>query len=147
MAEQNHRSGDEAAIREVIEGRARALQQKNAAGVLAEGTSDIVLFSLAPPLQTPQTGPEGLEAWFATWQGPIGYEITGLSITAGEDVAFAHSINRLTGTRTDGETSDVWFRETVGLRKIDGRWRILHDHESVPFYMDGSFRAAVDLTP
>lgn len=26
-------------------------------------------------------------------------------------------------------------------------WRIVHQHESTPFYMDGSFTAAVDLTP
>jgi hypothetical protein len=25
--------------------------------------------------------------------------------------------------------------------------KIAHEHESVPFYMDGSFKAAVDLTP
>lgn len=31
--------------------------------------------------------------------------------------------------------------------KSDGAWRIAHRHESVPFYMDGSNRAAVDLTP
>ena len=24
---------------------------------------------------------------------------------------------------------------------------IVHEHESVPFYMDGSFRAAIDLKP
>jgi PhnB protein len=38
-------------------------------------------------------------------------------------------------------------RETLGLRKIDGIWKIAHQHHSVPFYMDGSNRAAVDLKP
>jgi PhnB protein len=38
-------------------------------------------------------------------------------------------------------------RATVGLRKIDGKWSIVHEHLSVPFYMDGSYRAAVDLKP
>jgi ketosteroid isomerase-like protein len=33
------------------------------------------------------------------------------------------------------------------LRKTNGQWRIVHDHSSVPFYMDGSYRAAVDLKP
>jgi ketosteroid isomerase-like protein len=36
---------------------------------------------------------------------------------------------------------------TLCFRKIDGEWRITHEHESVPFYMDGSVRAAVDLEP
>jgi ketosteroid isomerase-like protein len=38
-------------------------------------------------------------------------------------------------------------RGTVGLRRIDGRWKITHEHASVPFYMDGSYKAAVDLQP
>jgi PhnB protein len=33
----------------------------------------------------------------------------------------------------------------MGLRQIDGHWRITHEHESVPFKMDGSFQAAFDL--
>ena len=48
-------------------------------------------------------------------------------------------------TVINGEETDVWVRATVGLRKIDGRWKIIHEHASVPFYMDGSYRAAVDL--
>jgi ketosteroid isomerase-like protein len=42
---------------------------------------------------------------------------------------------------------DLWFRQTLGLLKIDGAWKIAHEHSSVPFYMDGSFKAAVDLKP
>ena len=30
---------------------------------------------------------------------------------------------------------------------LAGTWKIAHEHTSVPFYMDGSFRAAVDLEP
>ncbi|MFD0204902.1 MULTISPECIES: nuclear transport factor 2 family protein [Saccharothrix] len=42
---------------------------------------------------------------------------------------------------------DLWFRSTVCLRRVDGVWRIAHEHTSTPFYMDGSFSAALDLTP
>lgn len=62
-------------------------------------------------------------------------------------MAFSYSLNRLTGKRTTGEEVDVWVRATVCFRKIDGQWKVAHEHVSVPFYMDGSFRAAVDLTP
>src|ERR671914_998089 len=66
----------------------------------------------------------------------IGYEIRDLSITTGDDVAFSHSLNRISGTRTNGEETDVWVRATVGFRKIDGKWRVAHEHVSVPFHMD-----------
>ncbi len=88
-----------------------------------------------------------LAAWFPTFRGPVGYEVRDLSITADGDVAFCRSLNRISGTRTDGEETDVWVRATVGLRRIDGRWQVTHEHSSVPFYMDGSYRAAVDLEP
>jgi ketosteroid isomerase-like protein len=59
-------------------------------------------------------------------------------------MAFSHSLNRISGKRTDGEETDVWVRATVCYFKIDGRWRIAHEHVSVPFYMD-SGKASVDL--
>jgi PhnB protein len=104
-------------------------------------------FLLAPPLQAVMALGQNLEEWFATWTGEIGYEIRDLKIVSDGEVAYAHSLNHMTGTKTDGAAVDLWFRETLGLRKIDGRWRIAHEHESVPFAMDGSFKAEVHLKP
>ncbi|HEY1232912.1 MAG TPA: nuclear transport factor 2 family protein [Candidatus Binatia bacterium] len=69
------------------------------------------------------------------------------SIVACEDVAFCHSLNRMKATTANDAKVDLWFRQTLGLLKIDGAWKIAHEHSSVPFYMDGSFKAAVDLKP
>jgi len=88
-----------------------------------------------------------MEDWFATWRGPIGFEIIDLRVTASDEVAFCYALIRLTGSRSDGSMSDVWFRNTLGLRKISDAWKIVHGHESVPMYMDGSLRAAIDLKP
>jgi ketosteroid isomerase-like protein len=62
-------------------------------------------------------------------------------------VAFCHGLTHMTGTKTDGAQVDLWFRSTVGLRRTAAGWQITHEHESTPFYMDGSDRAATDLTP
>jgi PhnB protein len=53
----------------------------------------------------------------------------------------------MSGTKTDGEKVDMWLRETFCFRRLGGQWKITHQHESVPFYMDGSYKAAVDLKP
>jgi PhnB protein len=137
----------EAGVRAVMNDRAKAVRDKDVEGVLAHCAADIVTFDLAPPLISTRADARGLEAWFATWRGPIGYEIHDLKITVGGDAAFCHSLDRLSGMTIDGETNDIWFRRTVGLRRIGGEWKIVHEHESVPFYMDGSYRAAVDLEP
>ena len=135
-----------AEVEAVIEDWADAIRTKDAARVVSHGTTDFVQFSLAPPLVA-DTGVEGLTQWFATWRGPIDYGLRDLSITAGDDVAFAHSLNRMRGARTSGEATDLWFRSTLCLRKVAGTWKIAHEHESVPFLMDGSMKAALDLKP
>jgi ketosteroid isomerase-like protein len=83
-----------------------------------------------------------LAEWFATFQGAVGLEVPSLSITVGDRVAFATSLNRITGKRTHGEQTDVWVRATTGFAKKDRRWKATHEHFSIPFYMDGSYKAA-----
>lgn len=138
---------DEAQIRALIDDWAKAVRAKDVDGVLSHLAADVVTFDLAPPLRSTGTDAGGLQAWFSTWKGPLGYEIRDLSITAGDDAAFCHCLSRLSGTKVDGEQNDVWFRQTLCFRRIGGTWKIVHQHESVPFYMDGSYRAAVDLGP
>jgi len=53
----------------------------------------------------------------------------------------------MTGTKKDGEQVSLWFRATACLRREDGGWKITHVHNSVPFAMDGSDRALLDLKP
>lgn len=55
-----------------------------------------------------------------------------MNIIAGNDVAFVTAAMRCAGTEVNGENVDLDFRLTIGLRKIDGRWLIVHDHYSVP---------------
>ena len=141
-------SRDEAEIRRHIDAFAKALRAKDVEGVMSHYARDVLAFDLAPPLE--HRGDEvrrGLAEWFPTWDGPIGYEIGDLVVVAGDDVGFAHSLDHLSGKRKDGEKTDVWFRSTVCFRKVDGDWKVVHAHSSVPFYMDGSYRAAVDLKP
>jgi ketosteroid isomerase-like protein len=145
MSKKNQAS-NETQIRKMIDDWADALRSKSAEGVLSHYAPGLVHFSLAPPLLSAESDAKNLNAWFATWQGRIGYEIRSLSVIVGDDVAFSHSLNRIHGT-TNGEKSDLWFRHTLCFRKIGDEWKIAHEHESVPFYMDGSFKAAVDLKP
>jgi PhnB protein len=144
---------DDAQIRAVIAQWAEAIRNKEANRVLSHYAPNVVHFSLAPPLLSTAsttgglTNAEGLNAWFATWQGPIGYEIGDPNIMTGDDIAFSSSLNRMHGTKTDGGKADLWFRQTFGFQRIKGEWKIAHEHESVPFYMDGSVKAAIDLKP
>jgi ketosteroid isomerase-like protein len=149
MAVRNDRSSDDAQIRQLIESRLKAVHAKDPSAAMAPCAPDFLLFDLAPPLQHrgAEVNRKGLEEWFTTFRGPVGYEMRDLSITAGDDVAFCHSLNRITGARTDGTETDVWVRATACLRKIGGTWAITHEHVSVPFKMTPPFEAALDLEP
>jgi PhnB protein len=149
MASDTSEPDAETQICERIDDWLNALRAKDIDRVMAHYASAILVCDLAPPLRRSgmQALRQFLEDWFPTWQGPIGFELRDLQITSGDDIAYCHGLKRISGRKTDGEEPDLWIRATLCFRKIDGEWKITHWHESVPFYMDGSDRAAVDLKP
>ena len=144
---QNSKATDEAGIRSLIDQRVKALYAKDAEAVIACLAPDYVPFTLAPPLVSTMTSAKEYESWFATWQGPIGTEIRDLAITVSGDLGISHSLNMMSGRSASGHEVKLWYRQTLSFRKVNGAWKIAHEHTSVPFYMDGSFRAATDLKP
>jgi ketosteroid isomerase-like protein len=138
---------EEEAIIAMLMMRAKAIGEKNAKEALSFDTDDSVEFSLAPPLVYHGKDAAGLQSWFDTWDGPIGGDVQDAKLTIGGDVAYWSGLINMTGTKTDGEKVDLWFRQTLGLVKRDGRWLVSHQHASVPFAMDGSGKALLDLKP
>ncbi len=134
---------DETEIRRVVDAWIKGLHDKDVDAVMAHAAPDILSFDLAPPLASrgAERYRKNLEAWFPTWDGPIDFEPRDLEITAGDDVAFCTSLNRIGGAKTDGQQSAIWVRVTACLRKLDSRWKVAHEHISTPFYMDGSLKA------
>ena len=131
----------------MIEGLVTAIRAKNIDGVMSSYATDLVAFDIVPPLQFVGTG-----AYKRPWQDvferyqTLDYEVRDLSITAGDDIAFSHSLNRIHGTMTNGQKTDLWLRLTAGYRKVDGRWLITHLQASVPVDL-ATGKAVVDLKP
>src|SRR5262249_22230909 len=141
------RKADETDIRRLIANASRALHDKDVDALVAPQLPDLLTYNLAPPLRRRGIDRQSITEWFQTWDGPLEYEVRDLEITLGDDIAFATSLDRLAGTKVDGQKTEVWLRATRGFRKVGGRWLLVHEHTSVPFYMDGSLRASVDLKP
>ena len=138
--------GDQAEIEAFLAGLAAAHAERDAVAIAAAYAPDAVIFDLAPPL-----GRRGMEvaqvaAWLDTWESPIQVEAEDEALTVAGDAAFTSALVRMRG-RQDGRDQDLWFRSTLCLSKREEGWRIVHEHSSTPFYMDGSYRAAVDLKP
>jgi uncharacterized protein (TIGR02246 family) len=137
---------DRTEIEALFQQLVRAHADHDADAIIEAYAADAVIYDLAPPLGRRGMNRDSVAAWLAGWDGPIQIDARDVSLTVDRDVAFASALNRMRG-RQSGEDQDLWYRTTMCLRKTNGRWRITHDHSSVPFYMDGSDRAAVDLKP
>src|SRR6266581_6680980 len=105
MANEANKNNDEAAIQRLLDDGIRSVRSKNIEGVMSLYAQEVVSFDIVPPLQY-----RGADAFRKVWeeiffvfQGPINYEIHDLSITVGDDIAFTHSLNRMSGTLTNGQ--------------------------------------------
>jgi len=144
----DRRSVDEIQIRALIDDRAKAVRAKDSNGAVSSVAPDILSFDVVNPLQHigSDASRRRAEEWFSSFQGPVGFEIRDLNITAGDDVAFSHGLSHVSATRKDGVELDMWWRTTVCFRKVDGKWMVTHEHNSVPFDME-SGKASLDLKP
>ncbi|MEO1247638.1 MAG: nuclear transport factor 2 family protein [Pseudomonadota bacterium] len=143
----NSNARERSAVIALCEKLGKAHADRDADAVLDCYAPDAVVYDMAPPLGRRGADRRNLEEWFATWNGPISIESADVELIVAEEMAYLAGFNRMRGTKIDGEQVDLWFRTTMCLRKLGGRWCITHDHSSVPFHMDGSYRACIDLEP
>lgn len=134
MIIKNNRTADEAAIRKLVEEWARAVRAKNIEGILANHSSEMLMFDVPPPLAS-----KGIDAYRKTWDvffswsdDPVVFNFDEMDIAAGDDVAYVTALMRCAGTETNRKRIRLEFRLTVGLRKMDGQWVIMHEHHSIP---------------
>jgi ketosteroid isomerase-like protein len=128
--------------------RSEAIWAKDIERLMPLYSPDIVYFDLVPPLQ--YVGADALRErfleWFGSYEGPIGQEITDLSVVESGDAAIAHMLIRAGGTLKNGQEVGFWVRASDGCRRSDGEWLITHEHISLP--VDPLSRSAVmDLVP
>jgi ketosteroid isomerase-like protein len=124
---------DEQQIRALIEAWAVAAHSGDLATVLADHASEIVMFDVPPPYE----GVRGIDAYRISWLPFFGwqasgavFEIQSLNVVVGADVAFAYGLLRC-GTPDDfARNPQQRLRLTIGLRKTDDRWIVLHEHHS-----------------
>ena len=138
----------EQCIRQLVERQADAIRRKDTDALMALNAPDMLSFDVVAPLC--QRGAElirqGLESWFAAFDGPLGCELRELEAIADGGTGFCHFLQRFHGTNTSGMRVDLWVRVMLGLRRLGEQWRIAHEHMSDPFDPHSGL-ALPDLTP
>ncbi|MFI6542236.1 YciI family protein [Streptomyces prunicolor] len=71
---------------------------------------------------------KALQDLFASVTGPVTREVRDLRIQVDESIGFAHSLVRLTATRTDGTALDETLRVSTGYRDVGLKRLITHEH-------------------
>jgi ketosteroid isomerase-like protein len=141
-------SNDEAEILSVLETMRQAHHDHNAAVFAAQFAPDAAIYNLAPPLAHHGVDLEEKQAWLDSWATPVEIDTRDFHVTVSGDFAFCLGFMRMRGTKKGADHGvDFWMRETLCLERRQSGWKIVHEHTSVPFYMDGTLRPAFDLQP
>jgi ketosteroid isomerase-like protein len=139
---------DEDKIRTIIEDRVKAVSEKDSSALLSDYSPDVLSFDVINPLQN--TGIDAVKkravSWLSSFQGSIGYEVQELSITTGDTAAFCHYLFRVSGTLKDATKVRMYVRATTCLHKVNNKWQISHEHQSVPFDAKTG-KASLNLKP
>lgn len=126
---------DEAEIRTLIARWSKAVEAKDATAAVEAYTPGTVLYDLMPPART-----VGAEAIRAVWERAFPHfpdtfrsEHRDLTVEVDGDVAFVHGLHHFVPEPADHPCGFTWMRVTACYRRIDGRWRVAHEHVSIPF--------------
>lgn len=126
---------EKAAVKKVIDDFMAALCRKDVKAMMSHYAAELVAYDVKPPYQT-----KGAIAWKHTWEACIDYfpesfsvNIKDLKIHVGGDVAVSHYIFCLTGTPKEHDAAQTYIRTTTAFKKMQGKWKIVHEHGSVPF--------------
>ena len=130
---------DKAQIQALEKGFVAAFNARNTAKVMSYYTHDgLFVFDVTPPRQYVgwASYKKDFDDLFAAFPGPLNMKLSELSITTVGDVAYGHSIQDSNFTAKDGSKVELVVRVTDVYRKIDGHWKIVQEHVSIPVDLD-----------
>lgn len=127
----NQSTTNEAEIRTLLDNWAQAVRAENIDAAVSAHSNDMLLFDVPLPVQS-----HGIDNYRKSWElffdsvpRPIVFDVSELRITAGDDVAFAHGLIHCEAD-ANGQLEDLAIRLTVGLRKVNSKWSVTHEHHS-----------------
>ncbi len=126
---------DEAEILGLINAWSAALEAKDVDALVADYLPDSVLFDGIPPYKS-----IGKDAIREIWANCLPYfpekfksEHRDITIHVSGDIAFAHGLHHILPSVADDPSGKTWMRVTIGYRRVDGKWKVVHEHFSLPF--------------
>jgi uncharacterized protein (TIGR02246 family) len=128
-------TNDQQQILDLIAQWRAALEAKDVERLLRDYAPDVLSFDAIPPYKL-----EGIDSVKNAWTSCLPYfpdtfrsEHRDLKVHVSGDVAFVHGLHRFVPEPPDHPCGQSWLRVTVGLQRMDGVWKVVHEHLSIPF--------------
>jgi ketosteroid isomerase-like protein len=124
---------NETQVRNLVENWAKAVRNADIDAILAHHADNIVMYDVPKPFQS-----VGIDEYRKTWDlffkytRPGVFDFQELHIVADENVTFCFATMKCADKSNSEDFVELDFRLTIGLKKIDGEWTIIHEHHSVP---------------
>lgn len=121
-------------VKDVLDQYLAAVKASDADALLALYADDARIFDMMQPFERrgQESGREMIEAWLGEPGTTQDCAIDDLQVIEDGDLAIASAAVRYGVTMADGRHHTMWNRATWALRRLDGAWRIIHEHTSVP---------------
>jgi ketosteroid isomerase-like protein len=83
---------------------------------------------------------------FEAARGEFRWDIPDLQVIVRDDIAVTWGLNRMQSQEPGKEKLESWSRGTRVFRKINGKWKMIHQHVSFPFDPETG-KVRMDLRP
>lgn len=135
-------------IRELHEAWFAASRAKDLDASMAPISPDIVSYEHSAPLQHTEVEAlrEECRRGFEYQPDDFEWTVPDLQVIVRDDIAVTWGLNRMAGRSPDGTEMVMWSRGTRIFRRVDGAWKMIHQHVSFPVD-DETGAAATGLVP
>lgn len=134
---------EEQEVRDELERWFRDAAARDLDAVMAKIADNAISYEHDAPLQ--YLGVEAIRGvckrGFDEMPGDLRWDIPDLEVIVRDDIAITWGLNRM---RADG--IEMWSRGTRIFRRIEGAWKMIHQHVSFP-YDPATGRAVLDSKP
>ncbi len=143
-------TGHEYDVRQTIDSFVQAVRTGKLDVIISFYADHITAFDMMPPFKFTDLGQYRQIAWIEcftdAFEFPVAYDYKEDQLRIFGDYAVIYGEIQMSGAFKKGDESvEARLRNTTVLQKIDGNWKIIHEHTSVPLGFD--MKGLMNLRP
>ena len=135
-------------LHDLVDERVRAVAARDGKTLGARQHPEVLAYGVLGTLSSVGNDAvdEQMYAWFDGYRDGPRYTVYDLHVDADGSLGYCAFVYHVEGTLNEGTEVSMAVRATLVCKRFDGRWLVVHDHESVPFD-PATGSALVDLQP